>query len=109
MNDGQAIDQVGVSVVFGRAAVSCPARMADAESAVRVGGGDELSKGRNLAGGADDFKIRTVMDGQAGRIVTAIFQASQALEQNRCSLIAADVTNYATHCFLTLPVDKQMR
>jgi len=109
VNDGQAVDQMGMGVVFGRAAVGCPPRMADAESAVRIGSSDKLGERRDLASGADDFEVRAVMDGQTGRIVTAIFQTLQALKQNGRSLIATDVTNYATHCFLHFSMDEQMR
>ena len=74
---------VRVGVLFGGAAVRGPARVADAERAIHRVRLDDVFEVAQFALGAADGELTVVaIDGESGRIVTAIFQTLQALQND---------------------------
>ena len=75
---------VRMGVFLGGAAVRGPARVADAVDAVERRDADRFFEIAQLARGAADFELAVVADdGDAGRIVAAIFEAAQAIQNQR--------------------------
>src|SRR5690348_13200293 len=87
-----------VSIFFGGPAVSGPARVAYAENAIDRGLGDGFLEVAKFAGGATDLQ-RTIgsHDGDAGGIVTEIFELAQAFNDDRNNLLPADIANNSAH------------
>ncbi len=97
---------VRMSVFLRRAAVRGPARVADAVDAVDWRDADGFLEVAQLSGGAANFKFAIVAhDGDAGRIISAIFQAPQAVQDQRHHALWADITDNAAHgrCSSKLP------
>ena len=89
---------VGVSVFFGGAAVRGPARVADAVKAVERSERMDSSRLRSLPGCAPNFQLSVVAhDGDARGVVAAIFQAPQAVEDQRHDSFRSDVANNSAH------------
>ena len=88
-----------VRVFFRGAAVRGPARVADAVDAFegRLRGWTS-SRLRSLPGRAADFQFAVLADdGDARGIVAAIFEALQAVEDERHDLFRADVADNSAH------------
>ena len=84
-------------VLFGRAAVRGPARVAEAVEAgerLRLDGVFEIDQ---LAGAAPDFDRAVLDDGDAGRVVAAIFEPPQPLEEDGHDGLRSDVTDDSAH------------
>jgi hypothetical protein len=99
---------VGVCVFFGGAAVGGPAGVADAVGAVDGRGGDDGFEVSELAGGAAEFEGvgrgfsrlgGRAADGDAGGVVTAVFEAAQAFNDDGDDRLWTDVTDDSTHEF----------
>jgi hypothetical protein len=89
---------VRVGVLFGRTAVGGPPRVPDAISAIEGLVADDLFEVAELAFGAADLKTFAVAgDGYTGRVIASIFQASEAVNDDRDNLFLADVTDDAAH------------
>ena len=72
-----------MGVLFGGAAVRGPARVADAEDAIDRVQADGIFEIAQLARGAADRELIVVaIDGEAGRIVAAVFEALQAVQND---------------------------
>ena len=87
-----------MGVFFGGTAVRGPARVADAVGAVERLQPDDFFQVAQLALGAADlqtFAIAAHRD--AGRIIAAIFQPPQALDDDRHDPLLADVSHDAAH------------
>ena len=90
---------VGMGVLFGRPAVRRPARVADAVVAGERMFGDDVFELRQLARAAPELD-RTVVDhGHAGRVVAAIFEPAQAVDEDRHDVLRADVTDDSAHIY----------
>ena len=87
-------------VLFGGPAVRRPARVADAVGAVDRVQPDGVFQVAQLARGAPHRQVMVaVQDRDAGRIVAAIFQAPQAVQNDRDRLPVPDVADNSTHNF----------
>jgi hypothetical protein len=85
------------------AAVRRPARVAEA-----VSGGGAVGVGRDLevlqvADSADVIEAAFLPEGDPGRVVAAVLEALQALEEERFALSGSDVTNDSAHLKLPFP------
>src|SRR4030095_7041810 len=75
----------------------CPARVADSVIAGSRLFRNQFGERRDPPGALARFELITVNNRDAGRIVAAIFEATEPIEQNRRSLFAPDVTDDSTH------------
>src|SRR5207302_10216015 len=88
----------GLSVLVAGAAVRCPAGVANAIGAVGRLGPDAFLQVPQLAFRAADLESVGVAGyGDSGGIVSAIFQPSQAINDDRDDLLFANVADDATH------------
>jgi hypothetical protein len=91
---------VRVGVLFGGAAVGGPPGVADAEGAVDGVGGDDGFEVAEFAGGTAEFEAGGASGyGDAGGVVTAVFEAAQAFNDDGDDGLRADVSNNSTHVF----------
>src|SRR5690348_4023095 len=91
---------VRMRVFFRRAAVSVPAREADAVHTFERRKTDSLLEISKLAGGAANFQVAILADhGDSRRLLAAIFEPFQAVDHQRNNFFRADVTNYPAHDF----------
>ena len=102
---------VRVSVLFSGAPVRRPTRMAEAVDAVDRIFRDDLFEVGELAGTTTNVDETAADDGDAGRIVAAIFEPPQPFDQNRDDGLGTDVTDDAAHdcvllCQLQVPSSK---
>ena len=97
-----AVTDVRMRVVFGDAAMRGPARVADAEGGVEAfgqRGGFHLGD----AAGATHAAHRFAIDHRdAGRIVAAVFQPLQAIDQQRDHVTVGDGADDSTHAWQLL-------
>ena len=104
MDHGDGAGLVRMGVGLGRAAMRGPARMADADMALERGLIEEFAQIIEFADGAADFKMATRVErGNAGGVVTAVFEPAQSTEQDRGDLARADIADYSTHERFILP------
>ena len=98
VHDGVAAGAVamGMGVAVARLAMGCPARMGDAERALEFLRlqGVELTHAALALG---DPQLALAADRDAGRVVAAIFEPVQALEQDGGSLTLADIADNSAH------------
>ena len=90
---------VGVGVLFGGAAVGGPAGVADAVGAVDGVVVEDVFEVAELAGGAAELEAVAIAgDGDAGRVVAAVLEAAQSLNDDGDDFsTVADVTDDAAH------------
>ena len=88
---------VRVRVLVGRLAVRGPAGVADAGGALRHRLAEALLQIRQLALGPHHRQAVVAEDGDAGRIVSAVLQLPQPLDQQACALLIPDVSHDAAH------------
>ena len=75
-----------------------PAGVADAVGAVERLEADGFFQVAQFAFGAADLQALAVAgDRDSGRIIAAVFQPPQAIEDDRHDLLLADIANNATH------------
>src|SRR5947209_19210014 len=87
-----------VRVLFRRTPVRSPARVAYAVSAIQRVEANCFLKIPKLSFRATNLKIVLfINDSNASRIVSAIFQLPQPVNDDRHNLLVANVTNNATH------------
>ena len=86
-----------VRVLFGGAAVRGPARVAEAVDAAERLVRDHLLEVRELAGAAANVDAVAVDDRHAGRVVAAILEPPQALDEDGDDGLVADVADDAAH------------
>jgi hypothetical protein len=89
-----------MGILFGRPAVRRPAGVADAIRSVKRFEPYRLFEIAQLSLGAPQRKIVIfVNDGNARRIVTAIFQFPQAVDDQRHNLFIPNVSDNSAHSF----------
>jgi hypothetical protein len=97
-DEGAGAVAVGVRILFCRPAMGGPAGVADAEAALDGAGGDDGLKVAQLAGGAAQLQAaRAAGNGDAGRVVAAVFEAAQAFNDDWDGVVWADVPDDSTH------------
>ena len=105
LHDGElaVVAHMRVGVRLRRRAVRCPARMAEADIAVKIATvmrfGQQIL---DLAAGLGKLNRAAVEHGDAGRVITAVFELLQPFEKDRRSLLRADVSNDSTHSQFSL-------
>ncbi len=105
MNDGYAVGDVGVGVFLDRAAMGCPARMADADAAAEGLFFKFFGKVDKLAFCAAALQLAALQRGDARAVIAAVFKAFQPLDQKRRDVfVLADNAYDTTHNFLSFPV-----
>ena len=80
-----------------RTAMRRPARMADTDRALRHIFLDLVAQCRKAADALLDADVIAVINGDAGRIVAAVLELREALEQEVRCLLVTDITNNTTH------------
>src|SRR5580704_402405 len=94
---------VGVCVFFSGAAVSGPARVANAVGALDGRFLDDFFKVAEFSGSATDFQFSVLGDDRDARgIVSAILEFSQTLDDDRHYLFRSDVTDNSAHARVLL-------
>ena len=89
---------MGMGVLFRRTAVRGPAGVADAVGAVERLQADDLFQVAQLALGAAHLQAFAVAgDGDAGRVIAAILQPPQAVDDDGNDLLLAYITDDAAH------------
>ena len=84
-------------VLLGRPAVRRPARVADAVVPVERVDREDLFEARQLAGAAPQLDLAVAHDRDARRVVAAILEPPQPVDQNRQNLLLADVADDPAH------------
>ena len=95
--DSLATVDVGMGVAGGRRAVGGPTRVRDAARPDHRRARQFLFQGADAAGELAHLDPTTVLHGDTRRIVAAIFQSPETLDENRCRLPPADVAYDAAH------------
>src|SRR5205807_7382354 len=97
-HDAAAAVAMGMSILFAGAAMRGPAGVANAIGAVEGLCADDFLQVPQLAFRAADLESVAVAGyGDSGGIVSAIFQPSQAINDDRDDLLFANVADDATH------------
>src|SRR5271165_3451413 len=104
-DDAAGTVAVGMSVLFGGAAVGGPAGMTDAVGTVQGVVAEDLFDVAQLAGGAADFEFffAGAADRDAGRVIAAIFETPQSFENDRDNFLFAYVTDDSAHSWIVEP------
>ena len=89
--------EVGMRVLIGRLAVRGPTRVADPIGPGRRALEHQLAELCNPASALPYFHVVAIHNRDAGRVVAAILEPTQAIEQNRACFGTADVAYDATH------------
>jgi hypothetical protein len=89
---------VRVGIFLGRAAVRGPAGVPDAVEAVQRSEANGFLKITQFPGSAPNLELSVVAyDGDARRIVTAVFEAFQPVEDQRDDSLRSDITDDSAH------------
>src|SRR5215469_956580 len=97
-NNAAGAVAMGMSILFTGAAVSGPAGVPDAVGPVERLGADDLFQVPQLAFGAAHLEaVAIAANRDSGRIVSAIFQTPQSINDDGNDLLFADVAHDATH------------
>src|SRR5690606_10208575 len=106
VDDGHApAGEMRVSVRLGHAALRGPAGVRDAESAGQCPLGELVLELRDLANRAAEAELTIALQhGHAGRVVAAVLEALQTLDENRDDVAFRDRSDDTAHssCVLTL-------
>src|SRR5207244_6939354 len=97
--DFSALVKVRMRVFVGHFAMSSPARVADAVLPRWRFLGHQFGKVRDPSGAFARLDLPPVYDGNASRIVTAIFEPPQTVQEYRCRFCATDISDNYTHNF----------
>ena len=97
VDQGHAVADVRMRVGLGDAAMGGPAGVADAQVRVEAFGQRGAFHFRDPAGAAHAADLVALDHGDAGRIVTAVFQPLQSFDQYRNHIAIRDRTNNAAH------------
>src|SRR5690349_4058206 len=94
-----------VRVLFGGTPVRGPTRVTDAVSAIERAQADRLFEIAQFAFGAADLEIVIFVDHcNAGRVVTAILELAQAVDDQRHDLFVTYISNNSTHSVPGFPL-----
>ncbi|MNM97656.1 hypothetical protein D3C81_1101670 [compost metagenome] len=102
--------EVWVSVAFGRRAMSSPTGVGDtqlADERLSSNGGFQLADLTDTAATLQ-FTLLAV-NGQAGTVVPAVFEALEAFDQNGCDITLGYGTNDSTHVYCSWLIAAQIR
>src|SRR5688572_3072804 len=93
-----------VCVLFRGTPVGGPARVADAVSAIERTKANRLFEVAELSFGATNLEFVSFIDDRdTGRVVTAIFELAQPIDNERHDLFVAYVTDNSTHALNLAP------
>src|SRR2546430_2565529 len=95
--DFSALVKVRMRVFVGHFSMSSPARVADAVLPAGRFLGHESGQVRDPSGALARFDLLPVYDGNAGGVVAAIFEATQAVQEYGRRFCAADISDNSTH------------
>ena len=88
---------MGMGILFGRFPMCRPARMSHADSAGELPLGEFTCQPIDFALPADTAQMPILQHGHSCRVIAAILQAVQALNQNRQGLLMPNITDDSTH------------
>ncbi len=88
---------VWMCVFFRRASVRRPACVPDAVIAVERVDRERIFEARKLAGATPQLDRAVANHGDAGRVVAAVLEAPQAVDEDRENLLAADIADDSAH------------
>src|SRR5271166_17884 len=89
---------VRMRVFFGGTSVRGPARVADSVGAVERLQADDLFQVAQLALGAPHLQAISIAgNGNAGGVISAIFETAQAIQDDRHNSLVSDVSNNPAH------------
>ena len=91
------VREVRMCVVHRRGAVRGPARVGDAGAALHVVGVDAGGQLGHARGAARAAQPAVLVDRDAARVVAAVFEPPQALDQDRNDVAGADRADDAAH------------
>src|SRR5829696_5034494 len=97
VDDRHRPDDVRVCIVDGRSAVGCPARVRDADGAAERFSAQLTRQIVELTLGAAAGEVAVLDGADAGAVITAIFEALQAIEQALGHFSFADDSNDSAH------------
>ena len=89
---------VRMGVLLGRPAVRRPPRVADAVVARDRVQRDDVLEPRELAGAAPQLDGAVVHDRDARRVVAAVFEPPQPVDEHRDDFLGSDVSDNPAHC-----------
>ena len=82
---------------IGRTSVRSPARMTDTRCSDRHIAADFILQGCKTADALFDADFLTVINGDTGRIVTAVLKLGQSFQQETDGLFVTDISDNTTH------------
>ena len=97
VNHGDVPRDVGVGVRFARPPVRGPARVTDPRGAAEGVLAERGVEVAELPDGANDLDASARVDREARRVVAAVFEATEPLDEQRGALLRADVANDSAH------------
>src|SRR5207253_11167895 len=97
VDDDDLAGAVGMRVLLRRAAVGCPACVADPGRPAEGVLAEECGEPVELADAAPDLHVMVVEDGEAGRVVTPVLELPEPAHQDRARVARPDVADDATH------------
>src|SRR5579862_6567049 len=104
VHDGDAVGRVRMRVALGRAAMRCPAGMANADIAGERLKFEAARERAELAFGAAARKRAVIERSDAGRIVAAVFQALERIDQMAGDGLSPDDSDDPAHAPELAPV-----
>ena len=101
-HDAPGAISVGVGILLGGTAMGGPPRMADAERAFEGMVAQHFFQVVQLARGPRHRELiaSRAADGDSGRIIAAVFEAPQPLDNDRNDFLRADIANNAAHTMI---------
>ncbi len=97
-NDFAGAIAVRMGVFLGGASVRGPARVTDAVDSVERSNADRFLEIAQFAGGAANLELAVGADhGDPGRIISSVFEALQAVEDQRHHALRADIADNPAH------------
>jgi len=93
---------VRMGVLLGRSAVGGPARVPDSHQPVRALDGQQFLQCGELAPAAHQPRALAIGHRDAGRVITAILQSAQPVDENGSGFTLSDVTNDSAHSLSSL-------
>src|SRR5205807_7406571 len=98
---------VRVGIFLGGTPVRGPTGVADTVEAVNGGQANSFFQVAQLPGGAPDLEFSVLPDdGHASRVIAAVFQALEPVENQRHNFFWSDVSDYPIHGCLSLVLCK---
>src|SRR4051794_15316650 len=105
MNQRDIAHAVRVSVNLGGRAVGCPTRMAHAHRSLEVSVAELFFQALQSAFAPEDLNLILLQNGDAGRVVAAVLEPFQSIEQNSLGIVKSDITYDSAHVFSPWPIE----